>query len=95
VGCAHWHCRRWSLYATGDKFAVAADAYLSNHADEWSKRHGTDLKALMRMHAGGLADVPVNRITTEQITDTLRPIWNGPGNRQGVFRYANLALTHM
>ena len=23
----------------GDKFAVAADTYLSNHADEWGERH--------------------------------------------------------
>jgi len=67
----------------GDKFAVAADAYLSNHADEWSERHRAGLKALMRMHAGGLADVPVNRITTEQVAATLRPIWNGPGNNRG------------
>jgi integrase len=67
----------------GEKFAVAADAYLSNHADEWSEHHRAGLKALVRMHAGALADVSVNRITTEQITDTLRPIWNGPGNSQG------------
>ena len=67
----------------GDKFAVAADAYLSNHADEWGERHQAGLKALVRMHAGALADVPVNRITTEQVADTLRPIWNGPGNNRG------------
>jgi integrase len=67
----------------GDKFAVAADAYLSNHADEWGEHHRAGLKALVQMHAGALADVPVNRITTEQVADTLRPIWNGPGNSQG------------
>jgi integrase len=67
----------------GDKFAVAANAYLSNHADEWGERHQAGLKALVRMHAGALADVPVNRITTEQVADTLRPIWNGPGNNRG------------
>ncbi len=67
----------------GDKFAVAADAYLSNHADEWGERHRTGLKALVRMHARALADVPVNRITTGQVADTLRPIWNGPGNNRG------------
>jgi len=67
----------------GDKFAVAADTYLSNHVDEWSEHHRAGLKALVRMHAGALADVPVNRITTEQVADTLRPIWNGPGNSQG------------
>jgi len=67
----------------GDKFAVATDAYLSNHADEWSEHHRAGLKALVRMHAGALANVPVNRITTEQVADTLRPIWNGPGNSQG------------
>ena len=67
----------------GDKFAVAADAYLSNHADEWGERHRAGLSALVRMHAGVLADVPVNRITTEQVANTLRPIWNGPGNNRG------------
>jgi hypothetical protein len=67
----------------GDKFAHAADAYFSNHADEWSERHMAGLKALVRMHAGALADVPVNRMTIEQVADTLRPIWNGPGNSQG------------
>jgi integrase len=67
----------------GDKFAVAADTYLENHADEWSQRHRAQLKALVRMHAGPLVDVPVNRITTEQVADVLRPIWSGPGNTQG------------
>jgi integrase len=67
----------------GDKFAVAADAYLANHADEWGERHRAGFKTLVRMHAGALAEVPVNRITTEQIADTLRPIWNGPGNSRG------------
>jgi integrase len=67
----------------GEKFAVAADAYLENHADEWSERHRAQLKALVRTHARPLADLPVNRITTEQIADTLRPIWSGPGNSQG------------
>jgi hypothetical protein len=67
----------------GDKFSVAADAYLSNHADEWGERHRAGLKALLRMHAVPLADLHVNRITTEQVADTLRPIWNGPGNNRG------------
>jgi hypothetical protein len=31
----------------GDKFAVAADAYLANHVDEWSERHRAGLKALI------------------------------------------------
>ena len=76
-GSVHSHQPR------GDKFAVATDAYLSNHADEWSERHRAGLMALVRMHAGALADIPVNRITTEQVAETLRPIWNGPGNSQG------------
>ena len=67
----------------GDKFAIAADSYLENHADEWGERHRAGLKALVRMHAGGLTHVPVNRITTEQVADTLRPVWNGPGNSRG------------
>jgi integrase len=76
-GSVHSHQPR------GDKFAVATDAYLSNHADEWSERHRAGLMALVRMHAGALADIPVNRIRTEQVAETLRPIWNGPGNSQG------------
>jgi len=67
----------------GDRFSVAADAYLSNHADEWGERHRAGLKALLRMHAAPLSDVPVNRITTDQVADMLRPIWNGPGNNRG------------
>ena len=27
--------------------------------------------------------MPVNRITSEQIADTLRPVWNGPSNNRG------------
>ena len=79
----------------GDKFAVAADAYLSNHADEWGERHRAGLKALVRMHADALADVPVNRITTEQVASTLRPIWSGPGNNRGsrLRRLIELILT--
>jgi integrase len=67
----------------GDRFSVVADKYLSNHADEWGERHQAGLKALVRMHAAPLADVPVNRITTDQVADMLRPIWKGPGNNQG------------
>jgi len=67
----------------GDRFRVAADAYFSNHAYEWGDNHRAGLKALVRMHAAPLADVPVNRITTEQVADTLRPIWNGPGTNRG------------
>src|SRR5712692_5611550 len=67
----------------GDKFAVAADGYLSNHADEWGERHRAGLKALVRMHAGVLADKPVNRITSDDVAETLKPIWNGPGNNRG------------
>lgn len=42
----------------GDKLAVAADAYLSNHANEWSERHRAGLKALVRMHTGAITDMP-------------------------------------
>ena len=67
----------------GDRFSVAADAYLSNHADEWGARHRAALRALVLRHAKAIADVPVNRITTDQLADMLRPIWNGPGNNRG------------
>lgn len=42
----------------GDKLAVAADAYLSNHTNEWSERHRAGLKALVRMHTGAITDMP-------------------------------------
>ena len=47
------------------------------------------------MHAGALAEVPVNRITSEQIAEALRPIWNGPGNNRGsrVRRLVEVILT--
>jgi integrase len=67
----------------GDAFAVAADAYLENHADEWGERHRAGLKALVRTHAAPLTRIHVNRITTEQVAETLKPIWNGPGNNRG------------
>ncbi len=67
----------------GDAFAVAADGYLSNHADEWGERHRAGLTALVRTHAAALANKPVNRITTDDVADMLRPIWNGPGNNRG------------
>jgi integrase len=67
----------------GDVFAVAADAYLATHADEWGGRHASALKALLRMHGALLASMPVDRITTEQVADTLRPIWAGPGSNRG------------
>jgi integrase len=67
----------------GNTFAVAADEYLSNHASEWGERHRAALKALVWRHAAALADVPVNRLATDQIADALRPIWNGPGNNRG------------
>jgi hypothetical protein len=75
--------RRSPLYATGRQVRGCGRCLLANHADKWGERHRAGLKAVVRMHAGALADVPVNRITTEQIADTLRPIWNGPGNSQG------------
>ena len=57
--------------------------YLANHADEWGERHRAGLAALLRTHGAPLATVPVNRITTEQVAETLRPIWDGPGDNRG------------
>jgi integrase len=68
----------------GELFGAAADAYLSNHADEWGARHGSGLRALVRMHIpADFAGKPVGRITAEAVADVLRPIWSGPGNTRG------------
>jgi integrase len=67
----------------GDAFGEAAQSYLANHADEWSDGHRKGLAGLVRMYALPLDPLPVNRITTDQVADALRPIWNGPGDNRG------------
>jgi integrase len=67
----------------GDAFEAAAASYLTNHSDEWSPRHRSGLTGLIRLYAGPLAALPVGRITTDNVADMLRPIWNGPGDNRG------------
>jgi integrase len=67
----------------GDVFGEAAATYLENHADEWSDRHRKGLAGLVRLYTAPLAALPINRITTAQVADVLRPIWNGPGDNRG------------
>jgi integrase len=67
----------------GDSFGKAAATYLTNHSAEWSPGHRSGLAGLVRMYAGPLNPLPVNRITTDQVADALRPIWNGPGDNRG------------
>lgn len=70
--------------ARGEIFGKAADAYLDNHADEWSPRTRSDNKALFsRYIPADFAARPVTTITPEHVADVLRPIWDGPGNNRG------------
>ena len=70
--------------ARGDLFSTAADAYLSNHADEWGER---TRKANMALVANKVpADFKakaVTAITADDIAEVLKPIWKGPGNNKG------------
>lgn len=68
----------------GDLFEKAADAYLSNHADEWNERTRKANSALVtnKLRAEFKAK-PVTAITPDDVADALRPIWNGPGNNNG------------
>jgi len=80
--------------AAGERFAKAADAYLSNHAGEWNERHRAGLKALVRKYVPTwFAHKPVSHITSDDVAAVLKandkngkggkPIWNGPGNNRG------------
>ncbi len=73
-----------SRKSRSDLFSTAADAYLSNHADEWNER---TRKANTAVVANKLpADFkakPVTAITPDHVADVLRPIWNGPGANAG------------
>jgi integrase len=69
--------------AAGDAFGEAAASYLTNHADEWSPRHRSGLAGLVRLYAGPLVALPVNKVTTDNVADMLRPIWAGPGDNRG------------
>ena len=67
-----------------DLFSTAADAYLSNHADEWSERTRKANTALVanKLPAEFKAKA-VTAITPDHVADVLRPIWNGPGANAG------------
>jgi len=69
--------------ARGELFGTAAATYLDNHADEWNQRTRADNKALFAKYAAPLADKPVTEITADDVAETLRPIWDGPGNNRG------------
>jgi integrase len=68
----------------GELFSAAADAYLSNHADEWNERTRKANTALVtnKLPADFTAKA-VTAITSDHVADVLRPIWNGPGANAG------------
>jgi len=68
----------------GDLFSTAADAYLSNHADEWNERTRKANTALVANKVpGDFKARAVTTITPDHVADVLRPIWNGPGANAG------------
>jgi integrase len=69
--------------ATGDLFSTAADAFLSNHLGQWSKRTRDDNRSLVDNYATPLLSKAVTAITKDDVAETLRPIWSGPGNTRG------------
>jgi len=65
-------------------FGTAADAWLSNHAEEWNESTRADNKALYALHVpDAFKAMPLALITPEHVADVLRPIWNGPGSNRG------------
>jgi len=77
--------RKRSQAVAGESFAQVAMDYLNHHADEWSAKSLARYRTLLK-YAASLDNVPVNLITTRQIADVLRPIWDGPTNRGGKLR---------
>jgi integrase len=70
--------------AKGELFSTAADAYLSNHADDWSDRTRATNKALFANKVPAtFQGLAVTAITPDHVADVLRPIWNGPGANAG------------
>jgi integrase len=72
-----------SLDPAGEPFAKVRDAFLAHNASMWDKKQRTTYANLLRVHAAKLDHVPVNKITTAQVAECLRPIWAGPGHNRG------------
>jgi integrase len=70
--------------AKGELFSTAAATYLSNHADEWDDRtRKADTALVANKVPADFQGKAVTEITAEDVAETLRPIWDGPGNNRG------------
>lgn len=69
----------------GDLFSTAADAYLSNHADEWSARtRAANIALVANKVPAEFSARRVTEITPDMVADVLRAVpWNGPGANAG------------
>jgi integrase len=67
----------------GELFATVRDKFLDHNASLWGAKHQQRNRFLLTTYAAALDNIPVNRITTQQVADVLRPIWTGPGDNRG------------
>ena len=67
----------------GPLFAKVRDDFLNHNTSLWGARHQARNRFLLKTYAAALDDIPINRITTQQVADVLRPIWTGPGDNRG------------
>jgi integrase len=67
----------------GELFSTVRDQFLDHNASLWGERQRARNRFLLTTYAKPLDSIPVNRITTQQVADALRPIWTGPGDNRG------------
>src|SRR6266446_2620575 len=67
----------------GPLFSIVRDKFLDHNASLWGVKHQQRNRFLLATYAAPLDNIPVNRITTQQVADVLRPIWTGPGDNRG------------
>jgi integrase len=67
----------------GVLFKDAAREYIETQGPKWTANHKAGLDGLLKNYAGPLDAKPVNTITTINVRDMLKPIWNGPGDNRG------------
>jgi integrase len=67
----------------GPLFSKVRDGFLDHNASLWGLGHQRRNRMLLTTYAEALDNIPVNRITTQQVANVLRPIWTGPGDNKG------------
>ena len=58
-------------------FERVADDFLKARADQYTPARVDRFRQILRLHFGSIAKLPMRDIATQQVADTLRPIWNG------------------